>query len=139
MSNDHQPAVEKVIRDLLADNPDLPLRAEFYRPIRDPDFANPFSSARPNMREYTQTPACPDEWLVEIDPGAFEVMVRAIGELDFFGPKLIGDVAVVPLPRSGKWEVDVEAVQGSGFHVQLLAAVREKTAVVEQMRANVGA
>lgn len=134
MSADHMAAVEQVIRDLIADNPDLPIRAEFFRPIRDPGFYNPLSPARPFLREYEQTPDCPDEWLVEVAPAAFEVLVRAVGKIDYFGPKLIGEVTVVPLPRSGEWEVDVLAVQGSQFHVELLAAIRAKAAMVDQMR-----
>lgn len=138
MPDAHQAAVEQVISDLMDEHPDLPIRAEFFRPIRDPDFYNPLSPARPFLREYEQTPGCPDEWLVEVAPGAFEVLVRAVGERDYFGPKLVGEVTVVPLPRSGEWEVDVLAVAGSRFHVELLAAIRDKAAVVAQMREAIG-
>ena len=72
-------------------------------------------------------------------PGAFEVRVSAAGRLLFGVNDTIGEVAVVPLPQTSLGVVDVDAVAGSRFHVELLAAVRAKAAVVEQMRARVSA
>jgi hypothetical protein len=120
MPNDHQADVDQVIRDLIDENPDLPIRADFYRGVNPHRYSSPF--ADPILRELVATPGCPQEWFVRILPGVTDV---------------VGEVAVVQLPQTSPGVVDVEAVQGSRFHVELLAAIREKAAVVEQMRAAV--
>jgi hypothetical protein len=135
MPNDHQADVDQVIRDLIDENPDLPIRADFYRGVNPHRYSSPF--ADPILRELVATPGCPQEWFVRILPGAFEVCVSAAGRLFLGVTDVVGEVAVVQLPQTSPGVVDVEAVQGSRFHVELLAAIRENAAVVEQMRAAV--
>jgi hypothetical protein len=45
---------------------------------------------------------------------------------------VVGDVRVVQLPQSSPGVVDEDAVRGSRFEVELLAAIREKAAVVKE-------
>ena len=137
MPNDHQHLVERVIIDVLAENSDLPIQASFYRGVIPPAERGFLGDAI--RREYLSTPCCPPEWFVRVLPGAFEVCVSAAGRLLFGVTDTIGEVAVVPLPQTSPGVVDVDAVGGSRFHVELLAAVRAKAAVVAQMRANVSA
>jgi len=136
MPNDHQAAVEQTIRDLIADNPDLPIRADFYRGA-NPERSDSFAS--PTRYEYASTPACEAEWFVSVRPASFEVAVAARGRWFLGENDVIGRAAGVEIPQTGPGVVDVDALAGSRFHVELLAAVREKAAVVEQMRANVNA
>lgn len=134
MPDVHQAAVEQVIRDLLADHPDLPILADFYRGISDRPL-NLFGDRI--KREHVPTPACGAEWFVRVLPTSFDVCVSAAGRLFLGAHDVIGDVAVVVLPQTSPGVVDLEALAGSRFHVELLAAVREKAVIVEQMRANV--
>lgn len=136
MTTDHMPLVEQLIRDLITDNPDLPIRADFYRG-RNPNWASPFADTA--IREYTETPGCPDEWFVRVGPSAFEVCVSVAGRLGFGVNDVVGEVTVVQLPQTSPGVVDVEALTGSRFHVELLAAVRAKAAVAAQMRAAITA
>lgn len=134
MPDVHQAAVEQVIRDLIADNPDLPIMADFYRGVSD----HPLNLFGDRVkREYVTTPACGAEWFVRVLPTSFDVCVSAAGRLFLGAHDVIGDVTAVKLPQTSPGVVDVDALTGSAFHVELLAAVREKAAVVEQMRANV--
>ena len=126
-------ALETVIRDLLAEIPDLPVRAFFYRgrtgrsgPL------DPWT-----RQEEAETPGCPDEWFVQLRPSSFDVVVSAAGRYEFGAYDVIGSPIEVKLPRiKGRPDaVDVDAFSGSKLHVELLAAIREKAAVVEQVRA----
>jgi hypothetical protein len=131
--NPSQQAVEQVIRDLVADNPDLPIRADFYRGINQDRYSSPFADAI--LREYVSTPGCPWEWFVRVSPTDTDVMVSAAGR-GFLGVHdTIGEVASVKLPQTSPGEVDIQALSDSRFHVEMLAAVREKAAVVAEMRA----
>ena len=133
MTTDHTPAVEQAIRDLINDYPDLPIRAEFYRgPSGD---RSPLGN--PTSLEQAAAPGCPDEWFVKVRPTAFDVCVSVAGRWAWGANDVVGDVTVVPLPQTSPGVVDVEAVQSSGFDVELLAAVRAKAAVARQMRAAV--
>lgn len=131
--NPAQHAVEQVIRDLIADNPDLPIRADFYRGINPHRYDNPFADAI--LREYAKTPACPSEWFVRLMPTDLDVCVSAAGRLFLGVTDTIGDVRAVKFPQTSPGEVDLDALAGSQFHVELLVAIREKAAVVAEMRA----
>jgi hypothetical protein len=127
-------ALETVIRDLLAENPALPIRADFYR--------GRTGNLGPldvwSKYEHVRTPACGEEWFVLVKPNSFDVVVSVAGRL-VFGEHDVIAVAEVSLPQSEPGVVDVEALSGSMFHVELLAVIREKAAVAGQFRAAVGA
>jgi hypothetical protein len=125
MTDPHKEAVERVTSDLLNDNADLPIQADLYR--------------GPGNYEYLNTDACGTEWFVRVKPTSFDVCVSAAGRYEWGYNDVVGEVTVVHLPQASPGVVDVEAVQGSRFHVELLAAIREKVAVVKQMHANVTA
>ncbi len=126
-------ALETVIRDLLAEIPDLPVRAFFYRGATGSS-----SPIAPWVRfDEAVTPGCPDEWFVMLRPGSFDVVVSAAGRFEFGAYDIIGDPIGVELPQVSPGQVDVQALTGSKLHVALVAAIREKAAVVEQMRAAV--
>lgn len=136
MTTDHRPIVEQAVRDLINDNSDLPIRADFYRGV---------SAAPLNLwgdrirREHVETPGCPDEWFVKVMVSDLDVCVSAAGR-SFLGVNdVVGEVTMVELPMAAPGVVDIATVMGSRFDVELLAAVREKAAAVAQMRANVGA
>lgn len=136
MPNPYADVVEQVIRDLIADNPDLPIKADFFRGIS----AIPLNVWGDRiLREEVTSPACGREWFVLAKPGATEVIVSAAGRSLFDVNDVIGEVTVVPLPQTTPGVVDVDALASSRFHVELLAAVREKAAVVAQMQANITA
>jgi hypothetical protein len=130
--NPAQHAVEQVIRDLIADNPDLPIRADFYRGINPDRYSNPFADSI--LREYVETPNCPSAWFVRLMPTDLDVCVSAAGRLFLGVNDTIGEVAAVKLPQTSLG-VDVVALTSNQFHVALLAAVRVKAAVVAEMRA----
>jgi hypothetical protein len=132
---DHTPAVEQVIRDVIADNPDLPIRGDFYRGIVPPAERGLFGD--PIRREYVRSEACGADWFVNALPGATEVIVAALGRQLFDVNDVIGEVTVLSLPQTTPGVVDAEALSGSRFHVELLGAIREKAAVVAEMRAAV--
>jgi hypothetical protein len=137
MFNPAQPVIEQIIREICADNADLPIRGDFYRGINPNRYSSPF--ADPILREEVDSPACGHEWFVRVLPGATEVMVSAAGRLFLGVNDTIGEVTVVPMPQTTPGDVDLDALPESRFHVELLAAIRDKAAVVEQMRANVTA
>jgi hypothetical protein len=66
-----------------------------------------------------------------------DVCVSAAGRRFLGVNNTIGDVTAVTFPQTRPGVVDVDALTSSQFHVELLAAVREKAAVVEQMCAAV--
>lgn len=129
--NPAQHAVEQVIRDLIADNPDLPIRAQFYR--GSSGHAGPLDAW--TSYEHAETPGCPIEWFVRVAPNSFAAMVSAAGRLFLGENDVIGRAVEVPLPPAVQDEVDLGALAGSQFHVELLAAIRETAAVVAEMRA----
>jgi hypothetical protein len=131
-------AVEQVIRDLFDENPDLPMRAEFHRGANPNRYAHAFAPA--TLTETVATPAFPGEWFVMVKPTSFDIIVSAAGRYEFGAYDVIGDPIEVRLPRvKGRPDkVDAGALTGSPLHVELLTAIREKAAVVEQMRAAVG-
>jgi hypothetical protein len=125
MPDIHQPIVEQVIYDLLNDNADLPIQAEFYR--------------GPGQYEYLNTDAWTSEWFVKVLPHSFDVCVSVAGRYEWGFNDVVGDVAEVRLPQSEPGVVDVDGVRGSRLHVELLAAIRAKAAVAAEMRAAVQA
>jgi hypothetical protein len=128
---DHRPAVEQMIRDLIADQPNLPIRANFYRGATGR--TGPFDEW--TRYEHAETPGCPQEWFVMVRPSALEILVQAAGRFEWGTNDIIGTGIEIGLPQTVPGVVDVEALDGSALHVQLLAAIRSKAAVVADMAA----
>jgi hypothetical protein len=133
MSTGAQPVIEQAIREICADNPALPIEGSFYRGVNPDRYSSPFAS--PSLREYVSTPACGQEWFVRVLPSAFQVCVSAAGRRFLGVNDTIGEGQVIQLPQSGPGDVDLEALAGNRFHVELLAAIRKMASVVEEMRA----
>ena len=123
---DHRPAVEQAIRDLIAEHPDLPIRASFRR---GPIFG-PFDTEV--SYETAETPNRPHEFFVHVVPDHLEVGVAAVADAHELAA--VGAPTFVELPESSYGVVDVESLTGSRFHVELLGAIRAKAAVVAEMR-----
>jgi len=128
-------AVEQMVRDLITENPELPIRAQFYRG-RNRNMSHPL--ADPTLRDYAATPAAGAEWFVLLVPTVFDIIVQAAGRMFLGVNDTVGSGISVALPQTSPGVVDIEALSGSELHVELLAAIREKAAVVDQMRAAVG-
>lgn len=112
---------EQQIRNIMNEYPDLPIVAEFYRGRRmDRDVA------------YTDTAGA---WYVLALPNSLYVAVSAQGPTPL-GTNIIGRAVSVDYPRrtDQPTQVDLEALGGARFHVELLAAIRGKAAVVEAAR-----
>lgn len=136
MTTDHRPIVEQAIRDLINDNMDLPIRADFYRGIS----STPLNFWGDRIRrEYVETPGCPDEWFVRLMVNDLDVCVSIAGRNDWGVNDVVGEVAVIKLPTVAPGVVDVAAVMGSRFDVELLGAVRAKAAEARQVRASINA
>lgn len=136
MPTESQIITEQIIRGLITDNPTLPIRGDFYRGP-NPNRSNPL--AEPTIHEYVDSPACGNEWFVRVLPTLSDVCVSAAGRYDWGYNDVIGEVTVVKLPQSSPGVVDLDALRSPRFKVELLAAIREKAAVVEQMRAEITA
>lgn len=122
----HAAHLETVIRDLIADLDNLPVRAEFYR--------------GPGMpREEAATPGCPRFWFVAVRPTALDVCVSAAGRYWLGANDVIGDVNEIRLPQTAPGVVDVTALTGPAFRDEIAAAIRRQAAVVQQMHANMTA
>jgi hypothetical protein len=77
------------------------------------------------------TPAA-GTWYVLVKPAQLYVAVSAVKPTPL-GWDLIDRAVSVDYPRDGA-RVDLEALAGSRFHVELLSAIRAKAAVVESVR-----
>jgi hypothetical protein len=108
---------EQVIIDLMVDHADLPIRASFWRGIRQPG-------------EFLQTPAAGDGWFVMLIPGHSDVAMSA-QEPTILGPDIIGGgiADCLQYPRNGS-QVDVAALAGDEVRAELLDAIRAKVAVI---------
>ena len=122
-----------MIRDLIADNPTLPIRADFYRGATGR--TGPLGQW--SRYEQTETPVCGHEWFVLIRPAAFEVIVQAAGRMGFGANDIIGTGIEIKLPQTAPGVVDQDALDGAALHVQLLAAIRIKAGVVADMAAGI--
>ncbi len=135
MPDIHKATLEAVIRDLIADLPGLHVRAYFYRGA-----TGQTGPLGPWTRfSEAETDGCGNEWFVMLRPSSFDVVVSAAGRYLFGAHDIIGDPIAVKLPQTSPGVVDMPALSGSALHVELLAAIRRQAAVVEQMRAAVGA
>lgn len=110
---------EQAVRAIIAEYPDLPIVAEFYR-------------GWGNDREVVYTDRA-GSYFVLVLPNSLYTAVSAQGPTPL-GTNIIGRAVSVDYPRQGE-RVDLEALAGSRFHVELLAAIREKVAVAEAARA----
>ncbi len=119
---------ETVVRDLLAEAPDAPLLAEFYRGL-DPDSPMPRT-----LRDTVASDACSSGWFVRILPGDVDAAISAAGAPDLFGPNLIGAVESLSYPRAADGEVDTSALLGEGFRAQLRTVVAGRLAVLNTER-----
>ncbi len=122
--------IEQVIRGLIADNLDLPIRAAFYRGINKGNVWNPINE------ETVQTSPAEAGWFVYLKPGHSEVCISA-QEPTMLGPDIIGRGLADRLdyPSVGN-EVDLDALAGDAFRDVLLNAIREKVALIESTRAS---
>ncbi len=134
MPDPWMPAVEQTIRDLIADNPGLPVRAEFHRGHT----GNYGPLDVWTKTESVATPDCPHEWFVLIKPNPFDIVVSVAGRY-MFGVHDTFKHQVVTLPQTRPGRVDVEAAAGSRFEVELLGAIRVKAAEIAEQRAAVKA
>jgi hypothetical protein len=122
---------EQAIRRYMADHPEQPILAEFYRGLsRD-------GSGYPQVdHEYAETPAAGDNgWYVLILPGHSDAAISA-QKPDFLGHTIIGGgvADTFQYPHTGNGDVDVEALAGGVFQAQLAAAIGDKVAVIEAER-----
>ncbi|GGN39067.1 hypothetical protein FHR83_006804 [Actinoplanes campanulatus] len=109
---------EQQVRTVMAEYPHLPIVAEFYR-------------GRGNDRDVAYT-ANAGSWFVLVLPSSLYVAVSAQGPTPL-GTDIIGRAVSVDYPRRADQptQVDLEALGASRFYVELVAAIREKAAVVE--------
>jgi len=127
---------EVVIRDLIAAHPERPIVAEFWRGlVRTPLGPQP-------QYDIIATPAAEvDGRFVMLKPGHADVAMSA-QEPDFLGPRIIGDRIATCLPYptvvdrdvETDNDVDMQALRGEAFAAELLAAIDEKVAVIEDAR-----
>jgi hypothetical protein len=120
---------EEVIRSIMADRPDLPIVARFYRGLERGPFGPVINE------DFVETPAADSGWFVMLIPGHSDVAMSA-QEPDFLGPRIIGGGVAdcLSYPQTGD-EVDLEALAGETFRARLLAAIDEKVAVIAAARA----
>lgn len=113
---------EQQVRAVIAEYPDLPIVAEFYR-------------GRGQDREVVET-ANAGAWFVLIRPTSLDAVVSALGPTPL-GPDIIGRAVSVDYPRRADQptQVGLTALGESRFFVELLAAVRDKVAVIEEAQA----
>jgi hypothetical protein len=118
---------EIVIRKLMHDLADQPIRTEFYRGLT--------KGPRARVKyETVDTPAMDGTWFVLLLPGHSDVAMSA-QEPGFLGPEIIGVMADrLDYPRDSDGQVDINALGGGAFRAQLEAAVREKLAVIATAR-----
>lgn len=123
---------EQVIRKLMHDLADQPIRAEFYRGLT--------KGPRARVKyETVDTPAFDGTWFVLLLPGCSDVAMSA-KEPSFLGPNLIGTANCLAYPRRDDGTgVDLDALGAAEFRAELEAAVREKLAVIAARQAEVKA
>jgi hypothetical protein len=120
---------EALIRAIVADRPDLPIKARFFRGLKR-------GRSGPVITEdEMETPAADDGWFVLLLPGCAEVAISA-QEPTFMGPDIIGRGVAdcVRYPHFAD-KVDMEALAGDAFRAELVAAIDEKAAVITAARA----
>lgn len=121
---------ETLIRDLIADHPDLPIRAAFFRGINKGNTWNPINE------EIVETPAARGGWFVYLAPGHSDVALSA-QEPTLLGPDIIGRGIADRFPypqRDGA--VDVGALAGDDFRAVLLAEIRNRVTVIDEAKAS---
>lgn len=123
-SDRRRAASEKVVRRLLADMPDVPVRVEFYRGL-DPD------SNRPRiMHEVVTTPAYDGTWFVLVLPTPTDAAISA-QEPSMLGPNIIGSAAVAAYPVA-----DDGKLNESAMAERLGEVIRAKAAEIKAARDN---
>jgi hypothetical protein len=126
-SND---VVEQVLRDILNDHTEKPIRVRFYRGLERGTYGPRV------VEEVVQTPAAEDGWFVLLIPGHSDVAISA-QKPSMFGADIIGGgvAGCLSYPKDAEGEPDLEALAGLEFGRKLLAAIDEKIAVIEAARA----
>lgn len=114
---------EQVVRDLMAQHPEWPVRAEFYRGL-DPNSRTPRV-----MHDVATSDAYDGTWFVMILPGAGEYAISA-QEPSVLGPAPMRIADCLAYPRQGG-EVDVDALAGVEFRAELAREIEAKLAEIE--------
>lgn len=123
-SDRRREASEQVVRRVLADMPDVPVRVEFYRGL-DPDSHLPRS-----MHEVVSTPAYDGTFFVLVLPTPTDAAISA-QEPSFLGPSIIGAATVVQFPTTDDGELDEDATAE-----RLREVIRAKVAEIQAARNN---
>lgn len=108
---------EQAVRAIISEYPHLPIVAEFYRGWGED-------------RDVVCTDAASSRFVL-VKPASLSVAVSANGPAPL-GSNIIGRAVSVDYPRQGG-RVDLGALAGSRFYMDLLAAIRAKAAVLEDV------
>lgn len=122
---------EQAIRRYMADHPEQPIVAEFYRGLSRNAYGHPQVD-----HEYAETPAAADNgWYVLVIPGHSDAAISA-QKPDFLGHSIVGGgvADTFQYPHTGSGDVDVEALAGDVFQAQLAKVVGEKVAAIAAER-----
>jgi hypothetical protein len=115
---------QQVIRELLAEHPDVPARGEFFRSLAKGPWG-------PIINEdVAQSDSCGREWFVRIKPGGGDAVITGAGRWSFGYNDFIGKPVCVSYPRTDGVE-DVDAMRRPEFKAALWAAVEGKLAEVQ--------
>lgn len=124
-SDRRREASEQVVRRVLAEMSDVPVRVEFYRGL-DPDSRVPRT-----MHEVVTTPAYDGTWFVLVLPSPTDAAVSA-QEPSILGPSIIDSATVVPFLTTEDGELYAD-----GTAERLREVIGAKVAEIEARQAEV--